>query len=427
MHTRHLRRTGVAQLLAVGAVAATAGALLSPLSGSNAASGPTAQPAPATPKSVIFINGDGMAAAHREAGRLRLAGLDGRLQMDRLPYSGWLTTDSRDPETYVTDSAAGASAWATGVKTYNGAISVDVDGNPLPIIGRQARVAGKATGLVTTAQVTDASPAAFYSQTTDRAEQSDIARQFLDRSKPSVILGGGEDYWFPAGNDGAFPDNPAEDPEEESQGTEGNLVRHARDLGYRYVNTPAALQQAQGNKLLGLFANEEMFQQNAEGEGDIYDPVVPLATMADKALDVLSRDDDGFFLLIEEEGVDEFAHHNNGRKMLFAMRQLEAAVAVARAYVAEHPDTLLIITGDHETGGLTVEDTSDEDESGGGVSAEDGPFAIRGSDKTFRLDWTTESHTDGAVVVSATGPGAARLTGQHPNTFVHTVLESLLE
>jgi alkaline phosphatase len=90
-------------------------------------------------RSVIFVNGDGMAAAQREAARLDQEGFDGELAMDALPVAGLQTTDARDPEDTVTDSAAAASAWATGVKTYNGAISVDVDGNPLPTLGGEAR------------------------------------------------------------------------------------------------------------------------------------------------------------------------------------------------------------------------------------------------------------------------------------------------
>jgi alkaline phosphatase len=101
-------------------------------------------------------------------------------------------------------------------------------------------------------------------------------------------------------------------------------------------------------------------------------------------------------------------------------------VAVARRYVAQHPDTLLVVTGDHDCGGLTVEDTGSTDESGDGISAEDGPFAIKGSDKQFVLDWTTGGHTDAPVPVSAVGPSASRFTGQHPNTFVHTVLAPAL-
>jgi alkaline phosphatase len=111
-----------------------------------------------------------MAAAHREAARLDQAGFDGDLVMDSLPVAGLQTTDPRDPEDTVTDSAAAATAWATGQKTFNGAISVDVEGKPVTPLGTEAKRAGKATGLVTTAQVTDATPAAFFSSVEDRGE-----------------------------------------------------------------------------------------------------------------------------------------------------------------------------------------------------------------------------------------------------------------
>ncbi len=378
------------------------------------------------PRNVIFINGDGMAAAHREAARLFHAGQDGRLVMDTFPASGQLTTSPDDPETAITDSAAGASAWATGVRTYNGAISVDPEGNPLPTLGTQAKRAGKATGLVTTAQVTDASPAAFFSTSVDRAAQDDIARQYLEVSRPDVILGGGEDWWLPAGNPGAYPDQPPKDPTEGSRGTAGDLIARARSDGYRYVSTAAQLADARRGKVLGLFANQEMFEQRPEGQGDLYDPPVSLATLTGKALDLLSGDRDGFFLLVEEEGVDEFAHRNNGGRTLQAMGELDRAVAVARDYAARHRDTLVIVTGDHETGGLAVEDIDADDESGDGVSAEDGPFRVADSPFSFTIDWTTGEHTGQDVPVTAYGPFSGRFTGKHPNTYVHEVLEPLL-
>jgi alkaline phosphatase len=392
------------------------------------------------PQSVIFINGDGMAAAQREAGRLDQVGFDGELVMNTLGVTGLQTTDPRDPEDTVTDSAAAASTWATGVKTYNGAISVDVDGNPLPTIGGEARAAGLATGLVTTAQVTDATPAAFFSNSTDRAAQDDIARQYLEVTKPQVILGGGEDRWLPAGDEGAYPPRAGdtEDPEV-SVSTQGDLIAEAEGLGYEYVSTAAEFAAADSDHLLGLFANEEMFQMRPEGEGDEYSPVVPLADMATKALDVLSQDEDGFFLLIEEEGIDEMAHDNNGPRMLQALRALEDAVEVARDYVEEHPDTLLIVTGDHECGGLTIEDVDPADESGPGgtleqetpapgetVSGEDGPFAVAGSDKVFALDWTTTAHTGAPTVVTAVGPRSEELVGYYPNTHLHEVIRGVL-
>ncbi|MCZ2830815.1 alkaline phosphatase [Modestobacter sp. VKM Ac-2986] len=394
-------------------------------------------------RSVIFVNGDGMGATHREAARLDQAGFDGALAMDSLPVAGLQTTDARDPEDTVTDSAAGASAWATGVKTYNGAVSVDVDGTPLPTIGAQAREAGLATGLVTTAQVTDATPAAFFSNAIDRGAQDDIARQFLEVTRPQVILGGGEDWWLPAGDEGTYAPRTGdtEDPEL-SRSTKGDLVAQAQGLGYEYVSTAEEFAAAQGDQLLGLFSNEEMFQQRPEGQGDEFDPVVPLADMTAKALDVLSADEDGFFLLIEEEGVDEMSHDNNGTRMLEAMRSLDAAVQVARDHVAAHPDTLLIVTGDHECGGLTIEDVDPSDESGAGgtlqqetavagetVSGEDGPFPVAGEPaKDFALDWTTTGHTGVPTVVTAEGPGSEQLTGYYPNTHLYEVLrEALLD
>ncbi|MEV7806680.1 alkaline phosphatase [Microbispora sp. NPDC088329] len=407
------------------AVATTAvvGAVLTPVLSANAAA---AGHGAGRARSVIFINGDGMSAAHREAARLYLTGLDGQLTMDRLPVSGQLSTSPHDPATAITDSAAAATAWATGTKTYNGAISVDVNRKPLPILGRQAKAAGKSTGLVTTAQVTDASPAAWFSQTADRSAQDEIARQYLAVSKPDVILGGGEDWWLPAGTPGAWPDKPAEDPSEASKGTKGNLIDQAKSAGYQYVSTAKELAKAKRGKLLGLFGNEEMFQQRPEGQGDVYSPAVDLATMTKKALDILGTNKKGFFLFVEEEGIDEFAHENNGTRMLQAMRSLEKAVQVARAYVAAHPDTLLVVTGDHDCGGLTVEDTSDSDESGSDLSTEDGPFPVHGSKLTFVMDWTTTGHTGVDVPVTAEGPLSTLFTGKHPNTYVHEVLSQVL-
>lgn len=391
---------------------------------------------PATARSVIFITGDGMAAAHREAARLDQEGFAGRLAMDSLPVAGLQSTDPHDPAETVTDSAAGASAWTTGQKTYNGAISVDSAGNPLPTLGAEAAASGRATGLVTTAQVTDATPAAFFSNSTSRGAQDDIARQYLQVTHPSVILGGGEDWWLPAGTPGAHPDAPADDPAEGSRGTAGNLVLEAQSQGYQYVRNADELAAADGDKVLGLFANQEMFQQRPEGAGDEYDPAVPLATMTSKALEVLSRDEDGFLLVVEEEAVDEMSHANNGTRMLEAMRALDDAVEVARAYVAEHPDTLLVVTGDHECGGLSIEDVDPADETGAGgtlpgapegsgtVSGQDGPFAVAGSDHTFALDWTTTSHTGEPTPVTAEGPGSELLAGNYPNIHLHEVLRA---
>jgi len=405
-----------------GAAAAAAAASAAGLStGTGAVAGPGAA-TPTVARNVIYIQGDGMGVAQREFLRLALAGRTGELSMNSLPAAGLVHTSSLDPVAAVTDSAAAATAFASGVKSYNGAIGVDLQGRRVPTVLEQAKAAGKSAGLVTTSQVTDATPAAFAAHVLDRADQSLIAEQYLEDSKPDVVLGGGEDFWYPARNPGAYRDHPAKDPTEASKGEEGNLVRKAQRLGYDYVTDEAELLASTSGKLLGLFANEEMFEHRNEGDGGSYRPVVPLPTMTRKALDVLDDDPDGFFLVVEEEGIDEMAHHNNAHLLLKAGRALEAAVDVALEFQSRHPDTLVLVTGDHETGGLVIENDDPEDESGRGESAEDGPFTIKGTKIDFYVDWTTEGHSAADTPVTAGGPGAWRLNGVVDNTEVYTAM-----
>jgi alkaline phosphatase len=417
-----LRVAGTAGLLGAGAMALAL-----------AVSAPAERAAKAAPedgkraKNVIFLHGDGMSSSARELIRLATVGRDEDLVMNQLPVAGLSHTDPDDPEEPVTDSAAGADAFSIGVKTYNGAIGVDVDGNPIETVLERARDAGKATGLVTTAQVTDASPAAFAAHVPDRAQQSEIARQYLEHSKPDVILGGGEDRWFPPGNPGAYPDNPPKDPTEQSSSDRGNLVAQAESLGYDYVSTREELRRSRARKLLGLFANEEMFEQRVEGDGDLYEPVVSLPEMTRKALDVLARDRQGFFLVVEEEAIDEFSHRNNAEKTIQSGEQLDKAVDVALRFAASHPGTLIIVAADHETGGLAIEnDTDTTVPAGGADGAEDGPFPIPGTDLQFTVDWTTTNHTGGPTPVSAYGPGSEALDGFYPNTHIHDAMVDAL-
>jgi alkaline phosphatase len=373
---------------------------------------------------VIVLQGDGMATAQRDLIRLVTAGNKPgqELVMNQLDHAGLVHTDPADPDEAVTDSAAAATAFATGVKTFNGAIGVDAQGNPVRTLLEDARRAGKATGLVTTSQVTDATPAAYAAHVTDRAQQSEIARQYLEASKPDVILGGGEDFWYPAGTPGAYPDNPPTDPTEQSKGDRGNLVERAQQVGYRYVTNADELQRARGRKLLGLFANEEMFEHREEGHGDIYDPVVPLPDMAAKALDVLSQDRDGFFVLIEEEAIDEMAHENNAGLMIKSGAALDRTVALAVEFARRHPGTLIVVQGDHETGGLTIENPDAEDESGEDLSREDGPFPVQGTNLQVFADWTTGQHTGADTPITASGPGSEDFDGFIDNTDVHDII-----
>ena len=401
------------------------------LTGTGEAQG--VQPAGERAKNVIIFIGDGMGTSQRDLIRYATVGTEGQLAMDSMPYAGRSETSPLDPEAFVTDSAAGGTAIATGVKTFNGAVGIDVDENPVPTVLERARDAGKATGLVSNSQITDATPASFGAHIADRDLQSEIARQYIEESKPDVILGGGEDYWYPEGEPGAHPDEPKVDPEEKSAGTEGDLVQKARDLGYEYVTDASGLRAASGPRLLGLFANEEMFQQAPEGEGALYDPPVSLPEMTQKAIEILSQDPEGFFLMVEEEGVDEMAHQSNAELVIKAGQQLDEAVKVGQTFAESDPDTLVIVTADHETGSLAIEDTNEiqsdpayPNESGEGRTAEDGPFRVANSDKKFLVDWTTTNHTAEDVPVTAMGPGGENLVGVYENTHIHDAMLSAL-
>ena len=155
-------------------------------------------------------------------------------------------------------------------------------------------------------------------------------------------------------------------------------------------------------------------------------PAVPLPVMARKALDILSHDRDGFFVLIEEEAIDEMAHENNAGLMIKSGAALDETVQVAVDFARHHPGTLIVVQGDHETGGLTIENPDDEDESGEEISREDGPFSVKGTDLEVFADWTTGQHTGADTPITASGPGSARFDGFIDNTDVHDAIASAM-
>ena len=352
-------------------------------------------------KNVILVVGDGMGAAQRDAVQLASVGAHENLVMDSLPRAGLVGTNSASRSQPITDSAAAATAMASGVKTSNAKVGLDTDNNAVPTVLEQAKAAGKAAGLVTTSSVTDATPAAFAAHVEKRNQQRQIARQYLEESKPDVILGGGRSFWVPA----------EENPED--------LTQLAQEQGYAYVADRITLGSATGARLLGLFAEGEMYEAAAEGEGDSYEPSVPLPEMTQKAIEVLSEDPEGFFLLVEEEAIDSMGHARNGTLMLEAGRQLDRSVEIAEEFAEENGETLLVVVGDHECCGLTIEQP---DEGGGASGDEDGPFPVANSDQKFVLDHSTSNHTAVDVPLTAMGPGADRLSGIYENTFIHEAM-----
>lgn len=352
-------------------------------------------------RNVILMIGDGMGPAHRQAARWSLG--KRALHMDELPVSGLMHTSCADPDALVTDSAAAATALATGTKTRNGMVGMNPAGVASRSILELAQRAGKATGLVTTCQVTDATPAAFGAHVPDRADQAEIARQYIEETSVDVILGGGADWWRPLGSIRRFPSHPLDDPAAAGLGRHGDLLARARAAGY---HTPAAASDLRRGerKTLGLFANQEFFRQSPEGQGDHYDPPISLDDLTGIALDLLAVSDDGFFLMIEEAAIDRMGHHNNGRLAIRGVHELDRAVARARRFAEADGETLLIVTADHETGGLSCDEHEHERPH---------EFALQP-----RLRWQTTGHTDTSVPLNAMGPGAEALSGSIENTDV---------
>jgi alkaline phosphatase len=369
-------------------------------------------------RSVILLIGDGMGTAHRTAARLYSLGREGQLAMDTLPIAGMSRTWST--ESLVPDSAAAGTALATGVKTYNAAIAVDPDGNPVETILEMAQKAGKAVGLVTTVQIAHATPAVFAAHNPDRDAYVEIALDMFDHDV-DVLLGGGENHFLPVGTPGCYP--------RDGERTDGrNLIDEAVAKGYQHVCTEAefdAVDPATTDRLLGTFA-----------EGGMIRPFAPsLAEMTDKAIAILSKDPEGFFLMVEGGQIDWAAHANDALNTIGDTVGFDDAVMAALEFQIEHPDTLVIVTADHSTGGLTIEDVPQDEECTEPNADdprecktafhEDGPFE-ESEGGTFWLDWTSGEHTGDEVPVTAIGPHAIDLAGYYENTHIFDVMSEAL-
>ncbi len=366
-------------------------------------------------QAIILFIGDGMAEAHRTAARWSAVSQSGALTMDRMPVVGWSRTASADNA--ITDSAAGGTAIATGVKTNNGMIGQDPDGNPLTTILERAQARDMAVGLVTTVQMAHATPASFAAHVPDRNMMAEIASQMVLTTEVDVLLGGGENQFLPTTATGCFGSGGRDDDQ--------NLIAEATATGYTHVcDAPAfaAVDPTSTTRLLGLFADEEMPR-----------PFSPsLAEMTQKAIDILSQDPDGFFLMVEGGQIDWASHANDASNVISDTIGLDEAIAVAQAYASTVTSTLVIVAADHETGGMSADLTSSglpkcpipppNDPN----PCEEGPFYM--SDGTpFYVNWDTEEHTEADVPITAQGPWSDLLAGTDENTHIHDVMRMALE
>jgi alkaline phosphatase len=328
-----------------------------------------------TPKNIILLIGDGMGTSQVYAAYTAKKGV---MNITGMPVTGFSVTYSAS--NYITDSGAGGTALSTGVKTKNGSIGVDVDGKPLKTILEMAEDKGLSTGLIATSAITHATPASFIAHTSNRSKYADIAFDFL-RTDIDVFIGGGYNH-FARRTDSL------------------NLIDSLTARGYFIARDLKDVDVPSTQRLAALLADEHMPSMD-KGRGNM----LPEAT--DMALKMLKRNKKGFFIMIEGSMIDWAAHDNDVNSSILEAIDFDNAVGKALQFAAKNGETLVIVTADHETGGLGI--------NGGNLATGE----IVGA-------FTSKDHTAVMVPVFAYGPGAERFTGVQQNTDIFKKCVELL-
>lgn len=303
------------------------------------------------PKNIIFLIGDGMGPAYTTAYRYYIDNPETpvveRTIFDQLLVGNASTYSSNTGiaehleddhlgqqvrNTYVTDSSAAATALSSGIKTYNGAVAVDDYLRPTHTLMEQAKAIGKHTALVVTSQINHATPASFAAHNEKRGNYDQIADSYFDdkvngKFVADLMLGGGTKYF---------------------QRDNRNIVQEFQQAGYQYVSSLDDLNTLQKLPALGLFAKKGLPYAIDSGINRLND-------MVNHALPVLSENNDnGFFLLIEGSQIDWCGHSNDIACAMHEMHDFALTLSTVKNYIDNHPDTLMIVTADHSTGGLTI-------------------------------------------------------------------------
>jgi alkaline phosphatase len=327
------------------------------------------------PKNIILMIGDGMGTAQVYAGYTAKKGV---MNITGMPVSGFSVTYSAD--NYITDSGAGGTALSSGVKTNNASIGVDAKGKPVNSILELAEQKGLSTGLVATSTITHATPASFIAHTANRSKYEDIAFDFL-RTDIDVFIGGGYNN-FARRTDSL------------------NLLDSLKAHGYLVARNLKDVDVPTTKKLAALLADEHM-PSMLKGRGNM----LPDAT--EMALKILKRNDKGFFIMIEGSQIDWGGHDNDKEYVVAEVVDFDNAVGKALQFAAKNGETLVIVTADHETGGLGL--------TGGNIATGE----VQGL-------FITKDHTATMVPVFAYGPGAEMFTGVQQNTDIFKKCAELL-
>jgi len=324
-------------------------------------------------KNVILMIGDGMGVSQVFSG---FSANKDQLYLQYAKYIGFQKTKSKNK--YKTDSAAAGTALATGTKTNNGTIGMDSDLNPVKSILEIAHENNKATGLVAACKITHATPASFIAHVKNRGQYEDIAKYFVT-DKLDVFIGGGMDDF---------------DKREDTR----SLLPDLEAKGFQIATTSEELQKIENGKIAGLMASGHIDRYPQRGE------FLPESTQ--KALNLLSKDEDGFFLMVEGSQIDWGGHDNDVGYIVEEMLDFDRTIGEVLKFAQEDGHTLVIITADHETGGMSIHD----------ADPEKGELEGR---------FTTGSHSSVMVPVFAYGPGAEKFIGIYENTEIfHKMMEA---
>ncbi|MCF8373666.1 MAG: alkaline phosphatase [Bacteroidales bacterium] len=318
-----------------------------------------------SPKNIIFMVGDGMGTSQVFAA---LTAKKGKLEMARCKSTGFNLTQSAD--NYITDSAAGATAFATGKRNNNGCLSISPTGDTLKTILEMAEDKGLSTGLVATCKITHATPAAFICHNQSRDNYEELALDFL-KTDVDVFIGGGRDNF-------------------EKRGDSLDLSERLRKNGYDVLYSLDELKTSKAQKIAGLLYPDHPIKMS-EGRGDM------LEVSSLKAIELLDKNEKGFFLMIEGSQIDWGGHDKDSEYLVSEAVDFDNVIGKVLDFAEKDGETLVVITADHECGGYAL--------MGGNMETGE----VSGA-------FTSGDHTAVMVPIFAFGPGAENFSGIIKNT-----------
>ncbi|MCK9425511.1 MAG: alkaline phosphatase [Ignavibacteriaceae bacterium] len=335
---------------------------------------------PKPPKNIIIMIGDGMGISQVSVSVLTNA----NSAFKKFPITGFSITCSADK--LITDSAAGGTALACGVPTKNGAIGVDEMGKSIPSIFELAKQKNLSTGVVVTSEVTNATPAAFLGHTSNRKNYEILAEQF-SLLETDIVIGGGKRYFIPESSGGKRKDNV-------------DLLMKLQEKGYIILNDFENLKKSDSRKYYALLENEALKPATLRNYS--------LSDLTKKALHALSQNENGFVLMVEGSQIDNGGHDNNQELLLNELNDFENAIQTVLDFAETNKETLVLVTGDHETGGAAI--------TAGDINSEN-----------IKIDFASKSHTATMVGVFAYGPQCEIFSGINENYHLGRKLLHLIQ